>query len=137
VLNLNAYGGSRLMIFASIWVGLVHIGLAILGTFVLRRFPTSFAIGFFLGILVVLANQNLMLFGVFRNYSFGNGRKNHAFANMAFTLFAVLSLFTTLLANFRHELVVAAVDVKGIGRRQNARGEEDDNDEYQYQDERH
>lgn len=109
---------------ASIWTGLLHVLLAVLGTFVLKRFPTSFAIGFLLGFLVIMANQNLILFGVFHGYSFGNPRTNHTFSNLALTLFAVLSFFTALLVNFRKELVMAAVDVKGLGR--NRQSSDDD-----------
>lgn len=124
-----------MMIFASIWTGLVHLFLAILGTFVLKRFPTSFAIGFFLGLLVVFANQNLILFAVFRNYSFGNRKKNRAFANFAMVISVVLSLFTALLTYFRQDLVVAAVDVKGLGsgRRRNIPDDEVDDDGYKYE----
>ena len=128
------------MIFASIWSGCLHLALAVLGTFVLKLFPTSFAVGFFLGILTVFANQNLILFGVFRNHSFGNPKKNQAFANISFVLFVVLTAFGLLLANFRKELVMAAVDVKGLGagrRQTSATMTREDDDGYQYQDDRH
>jgi hypothetical protein len=126
------------MIFASIWTGLIHLFLAVLGTFVLKRFPTSFAIGFFLGVLVVFANQNLILFAVFRSYSFGNHKKNKAFANFAFVICLVLSLFTLLLTFFRQDLVVAAVDVKGLGsgRRRNDAPDDEVDDGYKYDEDR-
>ena len=118
VISLHSKGSSKALVLASIWTGILHVTLAVLGTFVLKRFPTSFAIGFFLGFLVIIANQNLILFGVFHGYSLGTGRTNHIFSNLALTLFLVLSFFTALLMNFRDFLVVAAVDAKGFGRRQ-------------------
>mmetsp|Transcript_18978 Transcript_18978/g.31477 ORF Transcript_18978/g.31477 Transcript_18978/m.31477 type:complete len:213 (-) Transcript_18978:160-798(-) len=117
MLNLQSNGGSRALVLASIWTGILHLTLAILGTFVLKRFPTSFAIGFLVGILVVCANQNLILFGIFHGYAFGNPKTNHAFASLCFTLAMVLAFFTAILVHFRNDLVVAPVDVKGNSMR--------------------
>jgi len=100
---------------ASVWTGLVHLVLGVLGTFVLKRFPTSFSVGFFLGVLVVLANQNLILFGTFHGYGFGNPATNHAFANVAATLFCILAFFCLLLFHFKKYIVLAPIDVKGTG----------------------
>jgi zinc transporter ZupT len=111
VLNLNHKGGSRALVLGSIWTGLVHVLLAVLGTFVLKRFPTSFAVGFLLGVLIVLANQNFILFGVFHGYSFGNTQTNHIFSSLCFTLSMVLLFFSVLVLHFRNDLVLAPVDV--------------------------
>eukprot|EP00540_Astrosyne_radiata_P014597 CAMPEP_0116836838 /NCGR_PEP_ID=MMETSP0418-20121206/8321_1 /TAXON_ID=1158023 /ORGANISM="Astrosyne radiata, Strain 13vi08-1A" /LENGTH=189 /DNA_ID=CAMNT_0004466657 /DNA_START=57 /DNA_END=626 /DNA_ORIENTATION=+ len=130
-LNLKHVDGSGALILASVWAGVVHLILALLGTFVLKRFPTSFAIGFFLGFLVVTANQNLILFCVFHSFKYGNLKTNHAFANLALALFLVLSFFIALLVNFHKDLLVAAVDAKGLGRK---RQTNDDCVSYTYED---
>jgi hypothetical protein len=109
--NLHKEGGSTALVIASVWTGIVHLALGVLGTFVLKRFPTSFSVGFLLGIMVVLANQNLILFGAFSRYRFGNPRTNHAFAILGFILFGVLSFMTLLLVHFRQAVVVAPLEV--------------------------
>jgi len=113
VINLQTGGGSVALLVASIWTGIVHLGLGVLGTFVLKRFPTSFSVGFLLGVLVVLANQNLILFATFVRYSQGSPRTNHIFASLGFTLFTVLSFMSLLLVHFKHQVVVAPVEVGG------------------------
>lgn len=102
--------GSKALVLASIHSGIVHLILAVLGTFVLKRFPTSFSVGFFLGTLVIVANQNLILFGVFHQYQQGTIGTNVAFADFSLVLFFILGFFSLLLLHFRQDVVVAAVD---------------------------
>jgi zinc transporter ZupT len=102
--------GSIALIIAAVWTGLVHLALGVLGTFVLKRFPTSFSVGFFLGVLVVLANQNIILYASFHKYSQGSIRSNQVFATLGFVLFVVLTFMSLLLVHFKHEVVVAAVE---------------------------
>ena len=61
-----------------------------------------------MGIVVILANQNLILFATFNSYSFGSPRSNTAFSSACFTLFAVLGFFAMLLFQFKKEVTVAA-----------------------------
>mmetsp|Transcript_8149 Transcript_8149/g.22611 ORF Transcript_8149/g.22611 Transcript_8149/m.22611 type:complete len:202 (+) Transcript_8149:159-764(+) len=112
MINLKADNGSRALMMASIVTGIVHIILGILGTFVLKRFPTSFSVGFFLGILVVLANQNMILTGIFFGYGYGNLQTNRVFANLGFCLFLVLAFFSLMLFHFKQHIVVAPIDTK-------------------------
>ena len=107
VANLQTRGGSKALVIAAIWTGIAHLGLGVLGTFVLKRFPTSFSIGFLLGVLIVMANQNLILFGTFHGYGYGNPTTNHAFANVGLTLFLLLSFFSVLLYHFKTSVVLA------------------------------
>jgi hypothetical protein len=112
VLNMKSNGGSVAVLIASIWSGLVHLGLGVLGTFVLKRFPTSFSVGFLLGVLVVIANQNLLLFATFLNFSQGDQRTNDLFAIVGFSVFGVMSLMSLLLFHFKEEVVVAPMDAE-------------------------
>jgi len=116
-MNLRDEGGSKALLVAAVWIGVAHLILGGLGTFILKRFPTSFAIGFFLGVLLILANQNLIMFGTFHNYSYGNPATNHVFGLVGFTLSLVLTVFALLLYHFKHKIVVAPIDAKGLGRR--------------------
>jgi zinc transporter ZupT len=86
------------------------LALGVLGTFVLKRFPTSFSVGFFLGVLVVLANQNIILYASFHKYQQGSPRGNQVFASLGFVLFVVLSFMSLLLVHFKHEVVVSPLD---------------------------
>eukprot|EP00525_Craspedostauros_australis_P001867 CAMPEP_0198118820 /NCGR_PEP_ID=MMETSP1442-20131203/23204_1 /TAXON_ID= /ORGANISM="Craspedostauros australis, Strain CCMP3328" /LENGTH=199 /DNA_ID=CAMNT_0043777143 /DNA_START=461 /DNA_END=1057 /DNA_ORIENTATION=+ len=106
-INLQTYDGTIGLMIATVWAGLVHLGLGVLGTFVLKRFPTSFSVGFLLGVLVILANQNLLLFSAFMKYSFGNLRSNMAFAAIGLILCIVLVIMALMLVHFKEEVIVA------------------------------
>jgi zinc transporter ZupT len=112
VVKLQQNNGSVALIIAAVWTGIVHLGLGVLGTFVLKRFPTSFSVGFLLGVLVVLANQNLILFSTFSSYVQGSSQTNHVFASLGFTLFAVLAFMSLLLLHFKADVVVTPMDGK-------------------------
>jgi len=102
--------GSIALTIAAIWTGVIHLALGVLGTFVLKRFPTSFSVGFFLGVLVVLANQNIILYASFHKYTQGNSKANQVFAALGFLLFAVLTFMTLLLVHFKSDVVVSPLD---------------------------
>jgi hypothetical protein len=120
VWNLKSANGSTALMLAAIMTGVVHLFLGILGTFVLKRFPTSFSVGFFLGILVILANQNMMLMATFADYSYGSSQTNHVFANLGFVLFVMLAAFCIMLYHFKSKIIVAPIDAKGLGARSNS-----------------
>lgn len=106
----QAGDGSVALIIAAVWTGCIHLALGVLGTFVLKRFPTSFSVGFFLGVLVVLANQNIVLYASFHKYTQGNHRANQVFASLGFVLFIVLSFMSLLLVHFKEEVVVSPLE---------------------------
>lgn len=123
---------------AAIWTGVLHLILAILGTFILKRFPTSFALGFLIGILLIVANQNLILFGIFHGYAYGSLQTNHVFSSLCFTLSVVLLFFTTCLVHFRQDLVVSPIDVKESNKKsRGGRGGDNENasdeEDFQYE----
>lgn len=120
VWNLKSDAGSSALMLASIFTGITHLFLGILGTFVLKRFPTSFSVGFFLGILVILANQNMMLMATFHGYTYGSSRTNQVFANLGFVLFLMLACFAVMLYHFKSRIIVAPIDAEGLGGRSNS-----------------
>ena len=114
VVSLQKSGdGSMALTIAAVWTGLIHLALGVLGTFVLKRFPTSFSVGFFLGVLVVLANQNIILYASFHKYTQGSGKANQVFASLGFLLFAVLTFMSLLLVQFKNDVVIAPMDSIG------------------------
>lgn len=125
MINIQAYGGSQALVIGSIWTGFIHVALAVLGTFVLKRFPTSFSIGFLLGVILILANQNLIIFATFHSYPYGRSRTNRIYANLSLVLFIVLAFFGLLLAHFKENVTVAAIDVKGLGGERSATSDGD------------
>ena len=108
VMNLHNNSGSVAVLIAAVLSGIVHLGLGVLGTFVLKRFPTSFSVGFLLGVLVVLANQNLLVFLSFVSFGEGVGQTSNFFAMIGFFVFIVMTVMALLLFHFKREVVVLA-----------------------------
>jgi len=51
--------------FAGVWTMLICILMIVGGTLVMRRYQTPLALGFFLGVVVVMSNQCLILTAIF------------------------------------------------------------------------
>jgi hypothetical protein len=115
VVNIKSSGRSQALTLTAVLTGFMHLLVAILGTFVLRRFPTSFSVGFLLGLLVVLANQNLLLEGIFRKHARQANAKSNLFANMGTCLFIILAFFSVLLYHFKNDIVVAPLHTSSGG----------------------
>ena len=105
-LNDEATGASVALQIASYWSAVLHLILAILGTFILKRFSTAFTVGCFLGVTVVVSQQNLLLFAAFVRYQHGDLVSNVIFAYLALALFLLLSFFSLILGHFRHQIIV-------------------------------
>lgn len=91
---------------AAYWSALLHLILAVTGTFILKRFSTAFTVGCFLGVTTVVSQQNLLLFAAFYHYQHGNQMFNLIFADLALALFMVLTFFSLILGHFRHYIIV-------------------------------
>lgn len=69
------------------------------------QYQGALSIGFLLGVIFVMANQMLIIFGIFcdRTYNDPSGQKeaDTAVAVFAFFLFGIYSVFGTMLAVFR------------------------------------
>ncbi len=91
---------------AAYWSAALHIILAVLGTFILKRFSTAFTVGCFLGVTVVVSQQNLLLFAAFYHYKYGNAAFNFIFADLALALFMLLTFFSLILGHFRNYIIV-------------------------------
>ncbi len=116
--NLKSGDASFALIAAAIWTALIQFGMIIVGTFIIKRFSTSFSIGFLLGLVVIVAQQYLLLSVTFWKNQYGSSAKNLAFANLAFTLFVLYAVFAATLMHFKESVMVAAVDAKGWRRSQ-------------------
>merc|ERR1719231_2116571 len=63
--NNDGRTGSKSDGFAAIWTMLLIIGLSIGGTLVMRKFQTPLAVGFFLGVCVMMSVNMFSLFVLF------------------------------------------------------------------------
>ena len=124
----QTYGAAPIVI-AAIWTALVQLLMGILGSFVLRRFPTEFSVGFFIGLLVVIAQTNLILFGTFTDPTF-NMLSEHTssklFAALIFITALVYLVFVVMLTHFRRQISLAPADVKSVITRLGSVSREED-----------
>ena len=108
-------GGSSALGFAAIWTVILCVILSIGGTLVMRKFQTSLAIGFFLGVVAVMSQQMLIIAAIFAGEADARSDDDpaskdqksaeSAMAVFAMFLFAVYSAFAVLLAVFRKDLI--------------------------------
>lgn len=75
VVSSNASTDSKALKFAGFWTVLLMIALVGGGTLIMRRYQTPLALGFFLGAVVVMANQCLILTAIFGEESEKNNDK--------------------------------------------------------------
>jgi len=66
--NSNASGSSAAG-FAAVWTCIMLLFISGSGTVIMRKFCTPLAIGLFLGIIFIMANQMLILFVVFADFA--------------------------------------------------------------------
>mmetsp|Transcript_6721 Transcript_6721/g.7598 ORF Transcript_6721/g.7598 Transcript_6721/m.7598 type:complete len:190 (+) Transcript_6721:107-676(+) len=114
--SLSQNAASWAFIFAAGWTAFIQIAMAITGTFIIKRFATPFSIGFLLGLVIIVAQQNLLLCVNFYHTKNGDIAANIVFSNLAFTLFVVYSAFAVMLYNYRNAIMVAPIDAKGFGK---------------------
>ena len=108
-------GGSSALGFAAIWTVILCVILSVGGTLVMRKFQTSLAIGFFLGVVAVMSQQMLIIAAIFAGEADARSDDDpaskdqksaeSAMAVFAMFLFAVYSAFAVLLAVFRKDLI--------------------------------
>jgi len=120
--TIQTSNGPDSLALAAIWSSVVHGILAILGTFIIRRFPTQFAIGFFLGLLVIIAQQDIIIHSTFKQYKQTMRKSGGFFSFLSMIVALLLVGFTAFLAIYRDAILLTSpVDNTGHG------GIEDDN----------
>ena len=85
--------------------------LAVIGTFILRRFSTPFAVGFLIGLVLIMAQQNVILSISFHNLA--SNAANSIFANLAMTLSMIYIFFACILIQFREHVFVTPPGLNG------------------------
>ena len=115
----SSSSSSPALLLACVWHGMMQfIMIGLMGTFIMKRFPTSFAIGFLFGTVLVFINQNLIYMIAFshfgNNAANGNSRLYSAFSLL---LAIVLCMFGILLFHFQKYVIVAPIDAKGFPSR--------------------
>ena len=113
---IQTANGPDSLALAAIWSSVVHGILAILGTFIIRRFPTQFAIGFFLGLLVIIAQQDIIIHSTFKQYKQTVHRSGGFFSFLSMLVALMLIGFTSFLAVYRDAILLTSpIDNAGIG----------------------
>ena len=96
------------------------IMIGLMGTFIMKRFPTSFAIGFLFGMIIVFINQNIIYMITFTHYNYNAGiaagSNSRLYSAFSFLLAIVLCMFGILLFHFQKYIIVAPIDAKGFSR---------------------
>ena len=97
--------------FAGVWTVLLLVVISGLGQWTMRKGLTQLSIGFFLGVLFIMVQQMLILFAIFVDRSKIPGQSDsvvssqQAMATFSFFLFLVYTVFGTLLAVFREDVL--------------------------------
>uniref|UniRef100_A0A7S4JLF0 Uncharacterized protein n=1 Tax=Odontella aurita TaxID=265563 RepID=A0A7S4JLF0_9STRA len=118
VVGISNSGGPIALAIAAGLCGIVQLAAAVTGTFVLKRFPTRFSVGFFLGLIVIISQQCLIAFVAFGGrHVEEDGRNSLVFANISLALFLVYGVFALMLVHFREHIVLAPIDVGTIARK--------------------
>lgn len=131
LIGLREEDHEKSVAFAAMWSVLLAIGVSIAGTIIMRKvgcsllcvqmlvnyvflvqYQTDLAIGAFIGVLVVMTNQMLILFAIFVDYAYnaenqseGDVKTYEAMAAFFFLLFADYFLFVVLLGAFKSVIV--------------------------------
>ena len=88
------------------WTAIFQVVFGVAGTFVLQRLPTSFGIGFFLGCVLLAANQNIVIFASFRFfYTPGSSSVKTVFSVLALIIAFVYLSFVALLIHCREFVI--------------------------------
>ncbi|CAM9390155.1 unnamed protein product [Ectocarpus sp. 6 AP-2014] len=103
--------GSASLGFAAVWTVLLLIGLSVGGSLVMRKYRTSLAVGFFLGVVIIMSQTMLVLFAVFAGRAsttedVDEKPADRAFAAFCFFLWIVYSTFAGMLAVFREDIIM-------------------------------
>lgn len=115
-LTLKDTNASLALKIAAVWTTVLQLVVIVVGTFIIKRYSTSFSVGFLLGMVIVISQQHLLVGITFAHTSYGNWFENAIFSNMSFALFAFYFLFGIILMQFKTSIMIAAVDAKGFKR---------------------
>jgi len=102
--------------FSGVWCSLVAIGVSIGGTVIMRKYQSALAIGVFLGIIVVMNFQMLILFAIALSHqnqsdeyssevSQDSRGSQQAVAGISFLMCFVYGVFASMLAIFRSDII--------------------------------
>mmetsp|Transcript_27497 Transcript_27497/g.39365 ORF Transcript_27497/g.39365 Transcript_27497/m.39365 type:complete len:227 (+) Transcript_27497:111-791(+) len=106
-------GYSHALLLAATWTVFLLCVMGAIGTFILHRLSSNFSIGFFLGLLIIVSQQNIILFAAFNNYDDSGGSgTNQIFATLSLLLGMVYLVFAIILGHFRDQVVSAAKEVE-------------------------
>lgn len=127
-------GGNRSDGFAAIWTMLLIVALSVGGTMVMRKYQTPLAVGFFLGVCVMMSINMFSLFVLFlgaayledkiakdmdksdtiRDSASATASSDKAIAAFCFFLCLLYGIFSVLLARFRNYIVKENGPMSGL-----------------------
>ena len=97
--------------FSAVWTAILLLIISVIGTIIMRRYQTSLSIGFLLGIIFVMTQQMLIVFAFFADQA-GDASNTStqiaaqkAMAVFAFFIFFVYTVFGSMLAVFRNDII--------------------------------
>ena len=99
------------LMMAAGFTAVFQLILAIIGTYIIRRFSTPFAVGFLIGLVLISAQQNVILSVSFHNLA--SNTANSIFANLAMTLSIIYIFFACILIQFREHVFVTPPGLNG------------------------
>ena len=104
--------GSNEAVFAAVWVLLMLLFVAVLGTVTLKKYHTPLSVGVFLGMTSMMSQLMFVLFAVF--IALGNDAEgddasgDRAMAAFCFILFFLFFFFSVILARYRTTVIIKA-----------------------------
>lgn len=104
--------------FTAMWTALLAVGVSIGGTVIMRKYQSALAIGIFVGIMVIMNFQMLIVFAIMLSHaqqqdefsttkSIDSRNAQRAVAGVSFILCFVYGVFAYMLAVFRHDIIRA------------------------------
>jgi hypothetical protein len=93
--------------YAIIWTAALAIIVSIIGTVIMRKFKSKLSVGFFLGTILVMFIQMLMLFAICLNYTYFHPKKKVTMvvSVLAFFLAVNYGVFGMTLNAFRKDVI--------------------------------
>ena len=79
--------------------------MIVTGHLCLKRYPAKATVGFFLGLVLVVAQQNLLLAVTIWGSSFGTTNVNRVFSIFAFGLSVVYAVFGGILGYYKDSVI--------------------------------
>ncbi|KAG7390220.1 hypothetical protein PHYBOEH_007071 [Phytophthora boehmeriae] len=134
--NGDGEGDSKSIGFVGVWAMLLIIALSVGGTLVMRRYQTPLAVGFFIGVVMMMSLQMFSLSIVFMGAAYlarierakgvehTNVHSNEAGSVFSFFMFVLYAILTVVLVKHRNIIIKEGVplDPNAVANNKNPAG---------------